>query len=175
MPQLKDPYFSKTLTLLAEFNKEGAMGVILNRPLAVSLTHIMGEEIKESQKPPTQLFWGGPVQNDRGWVLHEDDEYADESTEIEPGLYLTASSNVLQKLIDKAQTPNAPRYRFFLGYAGWDAGQLEHEMAASSWVTSPIHRELLFDDDSETLWERSLARMGVDPMSLATSPHEEAN
>lgn len=175
MPQLQDAYFAKTITLVAEFTKEGAMGVILNRPLAVSLTHIMGEELRKTENLPDQMFWGGPVQNDRGWVLHEDNSLAEESTEIDPGLYLTASSEALKKLLAKAHLPEAPRFRFFLGYAGWDAGQLEHEMAASSWVTAPIYRELLFDDDSETLWQRSLARLGVDPMNLAVSPHEVAN
>jgi putative transcriptional regulator len=174
MPQLQDMFFTKTITLLAEFTKDGAMGLILNRPLAASLTQVLGNEMPELKGAPVNLYWGGPVQNDRGWVLHEDASLAADSTEIDPGLFLTASSDVLKKLAPRAGRPDAPRFRFFLGYAGWGPGQLEQEMAASSWVTAPLNRSLMFDENAETLWERSLALLGVDPMRLATAPQEEA-
>ncbi|MFH1017702.1 MAG: YqgE/AlgH family protein [Pseudomonadota bacterium] len=169
MPSLLDPNFHQTASLISEFNKDGAMGVVLNRPLNISLTQILDAALQLPGEP-VKVFWGGPVQNDRGWIVHEDASLAGESLQIEPGLFLSSSLSALQRLAENRQQPNPPRFRFFLGYAGWGAGQLEKEMAASSWVTAPLKRDLIFDSSPETLWERSLHSIGVNPMQLASAP-----
>ena len=170
MPQLRDPYFSQTTTLLTEFNEDGAMGLILNRPLGVNLTHIMGTEAPTEKEKAVKVYWGGPVQTDRGWILHEDSMLSKDSVEIEEGLFLSSSEETLQKMIDTRGEPGASRFRFFLGYAGWGPGQLEQEMAASSWITAPIDRTLIFDPKSKSTWERSFVTLGIDPHSLASTP-----
>jgi len=176
MPQLSDPNFSQTTTLLSAFNKEGAMGVVLNRPLDIELSDIFDSE-EEFPAIPKNLkaHWGGPVQNQVGWIIHEDSTMAKESVMIEEGLFLNASSSGLKKLLQKGTSPNAPRFRFFLGYAGWAAGQLEKEIAASSWVTAPIDREFVFSRRPETVWRESLNSIGVDPANLASVPQGQAH
>ena len=169
MPQLQDPFFHRSTTLISEFNKDGAMGVILNRPLTLNLNGLMGKQLKLENVPPLPVFWGGPVQNDRGLIIHEDPSLAADSVELEPGLFMSGSSETLTKLIDAAQKPAPPRFRFFLGYAGWGAGQLEQEMSASSWVTAPLNRTFVFDENIDTLWQRSLSSIGVDLTSLAAT------
>ncbi len=169
-----DPNFAQTTSLLSEFNKEGAMGVVLNRPLDITLSQIMGNEPMPGSEG-IRTYWGGPVQNNIGWIIHEDASLAKESLEIEPNLYLSSSPNVLKRMVELVGKPDTPRFRFFLGYSGWGGGQLEQEMAAASWITAPLNRELIFDNDPRTLWKRSLASLGIDPMTLAGTPQGEAN
>ena len=175
MPQLQDPNFSQTTSLLSEFNQEGAMGLVLNRPLNITLDQLLSDEEKPKLKISVRTYWGGPVQNQVGWILHEDESLASESLLIEPKLFLTSSPNALQRLVEGAGQEGAPRFRFYLGYAGWGQGQLEQEMAAASWVTTPINRDLVFDDDPSSLWARSLQAIGVDPMKLSAQPQTAAN
>ena len=175
MPQLADPNFFHTTSLLSEFTKDGAMGVILNRPLGVSVGQLLSEG-KPIQGPSNiQAFWGGPVQNERGFVVHEDDSLGSQSLEIEKGLYVTGSADILRQLIDGQNQPNPPRFRLFLGYAGWGPGQLEKEIAAASWLTAPVDKELIFSGPAETMWARSIQKLGVDPNSLSSVPQEQAN
>ncbi|MFH1262853.1 MAG: YqgE/AlgH family protein [Pseudomonadota bacterium] len=175
MPQLADPNFFRTTSLLSEFTKEGAMGVILNRPLGISVTQLVHDG-KPIEGPSTiQAYWGGPVQNERGFVVHESLSLASQGLEIESGLFLSGSSEVLRALMEEQKNPNPPRFRLFLGYAGWGAGQLEQEIAAASWLTAPIDRELIFDSAAQTLWTRSIQKLGVDVSALASVPQGEAN
>lgn len=175
MPQLQDPNFSQTTTLLAEYTAEGALGIVLNRPLELNLYEIMPQEESLKEGKPIPVYCGGPVQGDRGWLIHEEQALEKESLEIEPGLYLTSSAEALKKLLKDRALLNAPRFRFFLGYAGWGPAQLESEIASASWVTAPIQRDLIFDPNPLTLWKRSLSSIGIDPIRLAATPQTEAN
>lgn len=175
MPQLLDPNFYQTTSLLSEFTSEGAMGIILNRPLNISISQVMGEDSKLEMAKKFQAFWGGPVQNERGFVLHEDEALASQSMKLEPGLFLSGSAEVLRELLQKKQTNPNIRFRLFLGYAGWGPGQLEKEIAQSSWITSPLDRDLLFDNSFDTLWRRSIGKLGIDPISLAQTSNTEPN
>jgi putative transcriptional regulator len=175
MPQLADPNFFRTTSLLSEFTKEGAMGVILNRPLGIPVTQLMHEGKPIEGPKDIQAFWGGPVQNERGFVLHENEALAAASVEIETGLYLTGSSEALRHLMEAQSQPSPPRFRLFLGYAGWGPGQLEKEIAAASWLTAPVEKEYIFDATPATLWTRSIERIGVNPNALASVPQGEAN
>lgn len=175
MPQLADPNFFHTTSLLSEFTKEGAMGVVLNRPLGVSVSQLMSEGKPIEGPSDIQAFWGGPVQSERGFVLHESEALASQSLEIQPGLYLTGSSEVLGQLMEEQKKPNPPRFRLFLGYAGWGPGQLEKEIASASWLTAPIDKGLIFDSTPQTVWARSIEKLGVDWSALASVPQNEAN
>ena len=175
MPQLQDPNFFQTTTLLAAFTTDGAMGVILNRPLQIALSDIADKNTPVKEGTSIQVFWGGPVENNRGWIIHEDSSLAAQSMLLEPGLYLSSSTEAWKKMIEVDRQPNAPRFRFFLGYSGWGPGQLEKEIASSSWVTSPVSRNFIFDSSPQTLWRRSLESIGVDPMRLASTPQSQAH
>lgn len=175
MPQLADPNFFQTTSLLSEFTSEGAMGVVLNRPLGIPMSQLVHEGAPIESPPDLQTFWGGPVQNERGFVVHENEAYAEEGAEIEKGLYLTGSSEILRKLIQEQAESKASRFRLFLGYAGWGPGQLEKEISDSSWITAPLNRELIFDTTPKTLWTRSIATLGIDPNALTSVPQGEAN
>ncbi len=178
MPQLLDPNFFQTTSLLSEFTTEGAMAVVLNRPLGISVEDALGDVAKEKEdkeNSENRAFWGGPIQNERGFVVHEDPAFADESLEIEPGLYLSGSSEVLKTLLKRGKGPDIPRFRLYLGYAGWGPGQLEQEIADSSWVTVPLDRDLIFDDSPDGLWQKTLGKIGVDPSRLAGQPQGQAH
>ena|ERR1043166_6361662 len=165
MPTLIDPFFGRTTTLLHSFTKEGAMGFILNRPLKLHMSQLLGKEIPKDFNAP--IYWGGPVQPERGWILHREPALEKESISVAPGLFLTSSDQALQTLTATSIQQNL--YRMFLGYAGWDEGQLEKEMSESSWVTAPIQSDFVFDLNPETIWERSLQSIGVSPDHLAPS------
>ncbi len=175
MPQLVDPNFFHTTSLLSEFTKEGAMGIVLNRPLGIPVGQLLAQGKPLGSDRKVEAFWGGPVQNERGFVVHETVSLASEGIEVEPGLFVSGSAEVLRNLLETQTRPEPPRFRLFLGYAGWGPGQLEREIAAASWLTAPIDRNLIFDTDAATLWARSIAKLGIDPTSLASVPQGEAN
>ena len=141
------------------------MGFILNRPLDLHMSQLIGKELTKEFNAP--IFWGGPVQPERGWILHREATLEKESVQVSPGLFLTSSDQALQHFT--ATTIEQNLYRMFLGYAGWDEGQLEKEMSESSWVTAPIQTGFVFDLKPETIWERSLQSIGVSPDHLAPS------
>ncbi|MCB0307920.1 MAG: YqgE/AlgH family protein [Bdellovibrionales bacterium] len=185
MPQLQDPNFSQTTSLLSEFGQNGAMGFVLNRPLGASISHLM-EDFKSKhvdQLDDLQAFWGGPIQNDRGFIIHEDTDLAKDSIRISEHLYISSTSEILIHLLEKQtekqtehQTlPNRSRFRLFLGYSGWGPKQLESEIAQSSWITAPLDENLIFDTPPNQIWKKSFENIGVDPNKLASSPQSEAN
>lgn len=173
MPQLMDPNFHQSTTLLAEYTAEGAMGVVLNRPLGMNLNQILAKELESESAERIPVYWGGPVQPNRGWIIHEDDLLAEESVRVADHLYLSCSAKVLRRFLETPPADDGPRFRFFLGYAGWGPGQLETEISASSWVMAPLDRDLIFSENSDTLWRRSIENIGVDPMHLTATPSTE--
>lgn len=175
MPQLLDPNFFHTTSLLSEFTSEGAMGVVLNRPLDITLDQLLSKDKKITEKSTIYAYWGGPVQNERGFIVHEDESFATEGLTIAPGLYLSGSSETLEKLVTAPTANSKKRFRLFLGYAGWGPGQLEREIAESSWITAPIDHDLIFASSHENLWEKSMAKLGIDPSKLAASPQTQAH
>ena len=178
MPQLQDPNFTQTTTLLSEFNQDGALGFILNRPLNVQLSEHLEAELAPgdpSLLEGVQAYWGGPVQADRGFVLHEDPGLASESVQIAPQLYMSGSTQVLMNLARRKNDPTSSRFKLFLGYAGWGPKQLETEISQTTWITAPIDRELTFSDQTDDLWQQSFKSLGVDPNKLAMTPQDFAN
>src|SRR5580765_2706759 len=96
MPTLMDPFFGRTTTLLHSFTKEGAMGFILNRPLKLHLSQLLGKEMAKEKNSP--IYWGGPVQPERGWILHREPSLEKESIQVSPGLFMTRSDQALKHL-----------------------------------------------------------------------------
>ncbi len=163
MPQLQDPNFSKSVVLLCEHHDSGAMGLVINRN-----TDALASEIVDFDPPPAsdsglEVSIGGPVDPGRGWLLLS--EQLNDAVEIAPGLYLSASSELLRELVEG--TRPGCRSRFLVGYAGWGPKQLDRELADSAWLTVPVNRHLLFDAPAEDVWELAIRQLGIDPAALA--------
>lgn len=166
MPQLQDPNFHRSVVLLCEHAAEGAMGLVINRA-----TETRASDIVQLDPPPEHdsgiVVWiGGPVDPARGWLLLADD--LGDAIEVSPGLYLSASRDLLRRVIEASDL--AEKCRFLVGYAGWGPKQLDRELAASAWLTVPVDKQLLFETPSEDLWEVTIRRLGIDPNALAMGP-----
>jgi putative transcriptional regulator len=177
MPQVLDPFFHRTVVLLIHHDEEGSFGFIVNRPTSIRVPEILkGMEVTWNGSPEAYAYFGGPVQPQLGTVLFSPrerqgngkggEEEAEVSTEgageVLPGVSLTQHIGDLAKL---AAEPPA-RFRLFLGYAGWGAGQLVEEILRNDWLTAPPSGELIFSPHPERVWEQALKSVGVDPASL---------
>lgn len=170
MPQIGDPRFEHAVILICAHGPTHAMGIRLNHPIA-GLT--LGDVFRrldvggQPAEPDTPVLSGGPVERERGFVLHTDDHFApDASLSIGEGLALTATREVLEAMADPARAPR--RAALALGYAGWGEGQIEDELRENVWLTAEPDLDLIFDQDHETKWVRALARLGVDAAQLSS-------
>ncbi|HUZ11411.1 MAG TPA: YqgE/AlgH family protein [Caulobacteraceae bacterium] len=163
MPGIGDPRFERAVIFVCAHTAEHAMGIVVNRPVeGLSLARVLaGIGVKSSIKLPDDLvLLGGPVERDRGLVLHSDDYFcAASSVRVAPGFTLTATREALEALAGHNSRPR--RSLLALGYAGWGAGQLEHEIRESTWLTCEPDESLIFGDDYERKWSRALAKIGV--------------
>jgi putative transcriptional regulator len=169
MPGIGDPRFERALILICAHDQEHAMGLAVNRPvegLTVSdLLERLG--VKATMALPDDLvLMGGPVQRERGFVLHSDDYASEHSAEVVDGVSLTASREVLDAMASHDGGP--ARSLLALGYAGWGAGQLEEEIKQNVWLTCEADEELIFSHDHDAKWARALAKLGVDPERLSS-------
>jgi putative transcriptional regulator len=165
MPQLQDPNFSKTVVLLCDYGPEGAFGLVLNRPTDVPASTMVRLDPPVARGNDLPLWIGGPVEPERGWILLAEEPPADFKS-IRDGLYLSTSPSLLREVLEA--TP-APRARIIAGYAGWGPGQLDEELAHSSWLLSDVDLDLVFDTPADAMWEAAIRRMGADPSMLTTS------
>jgi len=182
MPQILDPSFHRTVVLLLHHTDEGSFGFVVNRQTDMKIAEILSDmDISWSGAEDTCAYFGGPVQPQVGSLLFEDSAM-DRSVLSEPappqaipGLLLSHHIDDLSRLA--ADPPQ--RLRFYLGYAGWGEGQLLQEILRNDWLTAPVQKELLFSDDPDSMWERAMVSVGVDPATLPswapTSDDEEAN
>ena len=165
MPQLQDPNFSRTVVLLCDFGPEGAFGLVLNRPTEMPASTMVRLEPPITGGNDLPLWIGGPVEPERGWILLSEEPPTDFKS-IRDGLYLSTSQTLLREVLE---TTPAPRARIIAGYAGWGPGQLDDELAQSSWLLSDVDLDLVFDTPADTMWETAIKRMGADPSMLTTS------
>ena len=169
MPGISDPRFERALILICAHDQEHAIGLALNRPVqgltVPDLLEKLGVEAT-IKLPPDLVLMGGPVELDRGFVLHTDDYRGEHSLDVGGGVALTATREVLEAM---AAATGAPRKSLLaLGYAGWGAGQLEEELKQNVWLTCEADDALIFDHDYGRKWTRALAKLGVDPERLST-------
>lgn len=169
MPHMQDPHFVDSVTYICEHNEQGAMGIVINRPTDLTLGDIftqIGLNIAEqNNRQLDPVCAGGPVQLEHGFVLH-DSEHAWESTlRIAPGINLTTSRDILQALADN----NGPKQVFIaLGYAGWGAGQLEHELIENAWLTCDASTEILFKTPIHLRRQAAADSLGIDLQRLSS-------
>ncbi|GAB4264492.1 MAG: YqgE/AlgH family protein [Deferrisomatales bacterium] len=164
MPQLKDPNFEQTVVLLCEHGEDGALGVVVNRPTPLLLGQIYeGQGIEGTGGEDEPIHYGGPVQPEMGFVLHEGGEY-EGSLPVVGDLRLGTSLEILR---DIAAHRGPRRFLFFLGYAGWAPDQMEQEIARNDWLVVPADPELLFAVPAEKRWEEAIRILGIDPSLLS--------
>jgi putative transcriptional regulator len=170
MPQLVDPNFSRTVVLLCRHTeKDGAFGVVVNRPLMTTGRVTVNLDPPASTDRELQLWVGGPVEPQRSWILVGREAEADDDdvgTRITDDLYLSTSPDLLRRMLDPAPPPLA---RLIVGYSGWGPGQLEAELQASAWLMCDVDRDLIFRTPSDQMWETAIRRLGADPAALQMS------
>jgi putative transcriptional regulator len=168
MPSIGDPRFERSLILVCEHDHTHAMGLAVNRPVEGLTVPDLLERLEipaAADLDDDLVLMGGPVAVERGFVLHTDDYHATHSLDVEGGLALTTTREVLEAMGAARDRPR--RAILALGYAGWGAGQLEAEIRENVWLTVEADEALVFDDDYETKWARALAKLGVDPQFLS--------
>jgi len=167
MPAMADSFFSKTLVYIAEHNDQGALGVIVNRPIDMSLATLFEKiEIPLEAEGFAELpvLFGGPVQTDRGFVLHRPVGEWQSTLAVNQHVGLTSSRDVLQAVARQGQPRDV---MVTLGYSGWSAGQLEHELAQNAWLTVPAEPRILFDLPYEERLASAMETLGIDFTNLA--------
>lgn len=167
MPAMVDSFFSKTLVYIAEHNDQGALGVIVNRPIDMSLATLFEKidiALEADGFADLPVFFGGPVQTDRGFVLHRPVGEWQSTLAVNQQVGLTSSRDVLQAVARDGQPRDV---MVTLGYAGWSAGQLEHELAQNAWLTVPAEPRILFDLPSEERLASAMEALGIDFTNLA--------
>jgi putative transcriptional regulator len=167
MPQLLDPNFARTVVLLIEHDEGGTFGLVLNRATDLPVAQLCASlGIEWSGRDPRAVDWGGPVQPEHGWLLLGDGAPPHlEVTDVMAGVRFSRSPEVLREC---AEAP-PDRFRVFLGYAGWGPGQLRKELVQGAWLVAPATPEFVFEAPAETLWERVVRHLGIDPATLVAT------
>jgi len=167
MPAMTDPNFARSVTLLCEHSDLGAMGLVINRPVDLQLKDVLaqvGVDPDQAEGRDAPVFFGGPVQPNRGFVIHEPAGAWDSTLRLGEDLGITTSRDVLQAI---AEQRGPDRFLVTLGYAGWSAGQLEREITENAWLHCPADRAILFDTPPERRWQAAAALVGVDLSTLS--------
>ncbi len=163
MPALADPNFSHSVTLICEHSERGALGIVINRPLEMKMSEVLEQLQLATDNPRLRdmpVLGGGPVQRDRGFVLHRPATNAFESTmQVSDALHVTTSRDVLAAM---AQGAGPTQAVVALGYAGWEAGQLEEEVLQNAWLTVPCDESLIFDLPYEQRWHAAARLLGIE-------------
>lgn len=166
MPSLDDDHFSQTVSLLCEHSDEGAIGLVINRPTDLRLAHMLEQLGLDHERIDSEaiVYWGGPVQPERGFVIHTPPGGWESSLQLDSDLYITTSRDILQA-ISSGEGPQ--QYCVVLGYAGWGAGQLEDEILHNAWLNTPASRQILFEVPPAKRWQAATRLLGVDVSQLA--------
>jgi len=166
MPGMKDGNFAGTVVYMCEHNDKGALGLVINRPIDINLKHLFEKVDLNLDRPDLAsrpVFFGGPVQTERGFVLHEsldaEGGHYNSTLKIAEGLEMTTSRDVLEALSNGA----GPRNVFItLGYAGWSAGQLEEELSRNGWLNVEAQPDIIFNTPVEQRYDKALSLLGID-------------
>jgi putative transcriptional regulator len=167
MPGMEDPNFSASVTLICEHSDDGALGIVINKPLQLQLGDVFKQlSLADSDAAiaANPVLHGGPVGTDRGFVLHDPGSSYESSLEVSSDIHLTFSRDVL----DAMATGNGPgKSLVALGYAGWDAGQLEQEILSNSWLSVPATTDIVFDLPFDQRWAAAARTLGIDITQIA--------
>jgi putative transcriptional regulator len=166
-PTMEDPYFARTVTYICEHNEHGAMGLVINQPVGMKLKELVAQVDDKAkvidEKAQDIILAGGPVSQDRGFILHTTQPGWTSSLTMTPEVMVTTSKDIISSLGNN----DAPeKSLIMLGYAGWTAGQLEEEIQTSSWLMVEADTEILFDTPIHKKWETAVQRLGIDVWQL---------
>ena len=166
MPGMEDPNFSRTVVYICEHSTSGAMGVVINRPMELtlaSLFHKIDLRLEIAPWAEAPVLFGGPLQTERGFVLHAPGSKFGSTLSVTDSIGLTTSKDILEAM---AGGHGPQRILVTLGYSGWAAGQLENELAHNGWLTVPAQPELIFDTPIPDRFDAALKLLGVSAISL---------
>ena len=167
MPDLHDPYFYQSVTLICEHNENGAMGIVINQPTEIPFEELLIQleiDFSPEHAAPTVLM-GGPVHEQAGFILHSAEGEWESSLRINEQICLTSSKDILTAM---GVGKGPKKASLLLGYAGWGAGQLEEEIMSNSWLTAPVTSEILFDIPIDKRWSAAAKSIGVDLSKLSS-------
>jgi putative transcriptional regulator len=172
MPTLGDPNFAQTVTLVCEHNKDGALGIVINRPMEMAISAVFeqldlaAQDLRLRDQP---VLRGGPVAPERGFVLHppsaEGSPPYDATLAVSPQLHVTTSRDVLAAI---ARGEGPPHALIALGYAGWGAGQLEEEIRSNAWLNVPVDEAILYRTPYHERWRAAVKLLGIDSERLSS-------
>lgn len=167
MPGLGDPNFYHSVTYICRHDSEGALGIVINRPLDLTLAEVFTQmtlEARNKHVAGQPVMAGGPVQRERGYVVHKRGKEWESSLLISDQLAVTTSRDILESMAD-GEGPD--KVLVALGYAGWDAGQLDQEIADNAWLSVPCREDILFETPFEQRWTEAARLLGVDIEQLS--------
>ncbi|MCW8107025.1 YqgE/AlgH family protein [Alteromonas ponticola] len=168
MPSMEDPYFSRSLTYICEHNADGAMGIVVNQPSTMNLKQLLEQTDKDAivadDRKEQIILAGGPVSQERGFVLHTNEGKWASSLALSDEIMVTTSKDILTAIGNKSGPQSAV---IALGYAGWTAGQLEAEMQHNAWLTIEADPEILFHTPIHKRWQAAVNKLGIDVWQLA--------
>ena len=162
MPNMADPYFSKSLAYICEHNDQGALGVVVNRPIDMTLQSLferLSLTLGDGEFADAPIYFGGPVQTDRGFVLHAPAGQWQSTLRVGEAIGLTTSKDILEA-VGRGEGPK--RMLVTLGYAGWSPGQLEHEISQNAWLTVQASDGILFETPAEERLPAAMELLGLD-------------
>ena len=169
MPQLQDSYFANTVTYIWKHSDEGALGIILNKPLQLTVGELFNEleidwNAEDSPLREQLVLSGGPVEADKGFIIHDAGDSWESSIHITPNVAICTSKTILQ---DIAAGNGPENYIITLGCAGWEAGQLEQEIGDNAWLTVPANSDLIYSPDHAEKIHRAAAILGIDMQQIS--------
>jgi putative transcriptional regulator len=168
MPSMMDPNFHRTVTYICEHNEHGALGLVINRPLDIDLAEVFAQLslARTSEKMAnTPILRGGPVELERGFVIHDSPAEWESTTGVRDSIQVTTSQDILSAMA----AGNGPqRAVVVLGYAGWGAGQLEYEITENAWLNAPASAHIVFDTPFEHRWKEAAGILGIDLATIST-------
>jgi len=172
MPGMKDPYFQRSVIYICEHNQDGAMGLMISSPIEITVGKMLEQVNVQPVHPQLKtdnlampVLNGGPVSEDRGFILHQPKDRYESSIQMTDHISVTTSKDILSVLGTEAE-PN--HYLVALGYSGWEAGQLEVELAENSWLTVEADPSVIFETPVKERWQKAVQMLGIDVAQLSS-------
>jgi putative transcriptional regulator len=168
MPGMGDPNFHETVAYICKHDEEGALGIVINRPTTMRVEEVFRQlslEVHDNQQASDPVLSGGPVDPDRGFVLHESNAEFDSTVDVDASVKVTVFSQDILAAMARGEGP--ARAVVALGYAGWSPGQLESELAANAWLSAPADPTIIFQTPYEQRWSAAARLLGIDIHQIA--------
>ena len=157
MPQLNESVFDKGIIYICQHNKDGAMGIMINKPIP-NIDEVLSKFELKNITPKPNIYLGGPVDLNKGFVIHQSDYETNGTLEISKNISLTSNLKIVNDILD-GNGPN--KFRLALGYSGWGPGQLEKELKHGDWLLLPANQNLIFNTPDAMMWKTAYKNLGI--------------